>query len=274
MERKEENLDRIIELIDKLPPIPDNIIKLRRACSNPYTNLNQLTPLLEKDPGLCADILHMANSVFYGINHRVETISEAVRYIGFDHLVDFVSLSFSEKVIKKYFSGIQNLNDYFNHSQSISSATYVLAQASGKSREQIEFFKIAGLLHDIGRLIIIVISDEEYTELLGGRWEDVADLAKKEKEILGVDHCYVGLKICQKWHLSDKLQNTIFRHHTPVSDDFCEEAAFIFLAHFVSMVDFPKKLLQTLFPEDIYQRMNLSLETVMDCRNTFLNAGS
>ncbi len=270
MKKKEDNLDKIIALIDKLPPMPDNIVKLRRACANPYVNFNYLTPLLEEDPGLCADILHMANSVFYGINHRVETISEAVRYIGINHLVDFVSMSFSHKVIKKYFSGIKNLNDYFEHSRRISYATNILAKAAGKKSETLEFYTIAGLLHDIGRLIIMVISNEETIELLGGNWEDVVDLAKNEKEIIGVNHCYVGMEICNKWKFSEKLQNTILKHHTPFNGEFCEEAAFVLLAHFVSMIDFPEEILLTVYSNEIFSRMKLSSEDILDCREVFI----
>ena len=141
--------DKIVSLIDHLPPMPNNIIRLRKAAADPNVNFNQLVPILKEDPGLCADILHIANSAFYGVHHTVDTIDEAVRYFGVEHLIEFVSVSFSEKTVKKFFHHVKNLNDYFDHSRQISTAAYLLAKHAKKSVHEQNQFAIAGLLHDL-----------------------------------------------------------------------------------------------------------------------------
>ena len=268
---KEDTIDRVLGMVNKLPPMPDNVVKLRKVCADPNVRFKDFVPLIEQDPGLCADILHMSNSAHFGVGHPVETISEAVRFFGMDHLVDFVSISFSEKVVRKYFSGIRDLNEYFRHSRTVSLAAKILAKKAGKSAVEQEFYAVAGLLHDIGRLILIIVGDDESAELIGNNWEYIEDLVHKEQELLGIDHCNVGNKICGKWQFSEKLQEAVLRHHTPIlTDDFNEEAAFVLLAHFVSMTDFPIDMLLTVYPEDIIEKMGLSIDRITAARSDYI----
>lgn len=267
----EGNIDKIIDLINQLPPMPDNIVKLRKLCIDPNARFKDFIPLIERDPGLCADILHLANSAYFGVGHRVESVSEAVRYFGMGQLVDFVSISFSEKVIKKYFAGIKDLNDYFKHSRIVSLSTRILSEVAGKNNIEQEFYSVVGLLHDIGRLVLIIVGDEDTTELIGSNWMYIEDQIQKEEELLGVDHTVVGEKICEKWEFSESLQLAIRRHHTPVEKDLCEHAAFIFMGHFISMMDFPMELVHNILPEKFLMQMGLTKAKLTIARELFKN---
>ncbi len=262
----ETNIDKVIGLINQLPPMPDNITKLRRLCADPNVRFKDFVPLIEGDPGLCADILHMANSAYFGVGHSVESISEAVRYFGMTHLVDFISISFSDKVIKHNFSDIENLNEYFKHSRIVSLATKIVAKVAGKSTTEQEFFSIAGLLHDIGRLIVIVAAGKDRLEVKATDWMFIEDQVKKEELLLGMDHTIVGEKICEKWDFSSTLQKAVRRHHVPFDDTFYEEAAFIFIAHFTAMSDFPIDMVYTALPENIMLELNLTKDKLVEAR--------
>lgn len=262
----EENIDNVIELINQLPPIPDNIVKLRRLCSDPNVRFKDFIPIIEKDPGLCADVLHMSNSVYFGVGHKVESVGEAVRYFGMGHLVDYLSISFSNKIIRKEFSEIKDLNEYFKHSKIISTSTKILSQIAGKSIIDQEFFSIAGLLHDIGRLIILLVADKEAASIIGTDWMFIEDQIKKEEMLLGLDHTIVGEKICEKWEFSHYLQEAIRRHHVPLDGIFYEQAAFILIAHFVSMKDFPIEMVYSILPEKIMNYMKLTKDKLQEAR--------
>lgn len=262
----EDNIDKVIALINQLPPMPDNIIKLRRLCSDPNVRFKDFIPIIEEDPGLCADILHMSNSAYFGVGHKVESIGEAVRYFGMSHLVDYISISFSDKVIRKEFSEIKDLNEYFKHSKIISTSTRILSKIAGKNIIDQEFFSVAGLLHDIGRLIILLVADLEIANIIGTDWMFIEDQVKKEEALLGLDHTIVGEKICEKWQFSNYLQEAIRRHHVPFNGTFYEQAAFILIAHFVSMKDFPIEMVFTILPEKNMQNMNLTKDKLAQAR--------
>lgn len=266
MNRFEDRIDKVVEMINKLPPMPDNISKLRRLCADPNVRFKDFTPLIEQDPGLCADILHMANSAYFGINHSVDNISEAVRYLGMGNLVDYISISFSNKVIRESFSGIKDLNEYFTHSRLISMSTRILATVAGKSRVEQEFYSVCGLLHDIGRLILLVVGGEDMSDYVGLDWMYIEDQIEKEENLLGLDHTLVGEKICAKWEFSKMLQQAVRQHHVPLDSQFFEQAAFIFLAHFVSMDDFPIDLVYAILPEENVLSMGLSFNKMKEAR--------
>ncbi|MBN2163050.1 MAG: HDOD domain-containing protein [Pontiellaceae bacterium] len=267
---KDRILQKILSLIESLPPIPENIQRMRAVCANPNSSFRDLVPIIEKDPCLCADILHMANSAYFGLTHKVESVREAVRYIGFNSVVDFITVSFSNKAVRAQFSSIRNLEEYFAHSNNVAKATRCLAKAAGKRSEVQEFYTIAGLLHDIGRLVILMVSDAKERLFLDDMSDDSPELTAEEHDLFGVDHCLVGKRICEKWNFSAELQTAILRHHSPIKDPFCDTAAFILLAHFVSMEDFPLAQVTAFYPAGINARLGLSPEMIVEARNLFL----
>lgn len=267
MTQVENNINKVIDVVNQLPPMPDNIIRLRKLCADPNVRFKDFIPLIEDDPGLCADILHMANSAYFGVGHTVESIGEAVRYFGMDHLVDFISLSFSEKVIRENFSGIKDLNQYFKHSKIISASARILSKIAGKNAINQEFYSVAGLLHDIGRLVIIIVGGDNSSQFVGSDWMFIEDQIKKEEILLGLDHTIVGEKICNKWEFSSILQEAVRRHHVPLDDKFYEQAAFIFMAHFISMNDFPIEIVTEILPEENLSAIGLTKEKIIIARD-------
>lgn len=266
---KDVMLKHVLSAIDDLPPMPDSIVKMRAICANPNSSFNDLVPVIETDPNLCADILHRANSAYYGISHTVESINEAVRYIGFSHVVDYISVSFSKKVIQSQCSGIKNLNAYFTHSNTVSRATKCLAKASGKPRDIQEFYTIAGLLHDIGRLIILMASHMQFRSFIDNPAGCTPEQTDEEMNFCGIDHCIVGKNICEKWKFSEELQTAILRHHSPHTHPLCETGAFILLAHFVSMGDFPIDQVIAFYPPEINEQLELNAEIIARAREMF-----
>jgi putative nucleotidyltransferase with HDIG domain len=267
---KKNILPLILSMIDNLPPMPENIVKLRKICADSNSSFKDLVPIIEKDPGFCADILHIANSAFYGIKHKVESVREAVRYIGFNSVVDFVSISFSNTIVRGHFSGIGNLDEYFTHSNNVAIATKYLAQVAGKTPEDQEFYSIAGLLHDIGRLVILTVSDHDVRSLIDDMSDHHLELIQREYDIFGIDHCLIGKQICEKWHFSEELQMAVLRHHTPLKEPFAETAAFILLAHFIAMRDFPINQVLSLYPPEITALLRLRADNIIKARQLFL----
>lgn len=263
---KEEFLQEILSLIDSFPQLPANIIELKKICSNPNSTFADIVPIIKKDAGMCADVLRMANSAYFAVSHEVESVTEAVRYMGFRAIGDFVTIAFSHKIINGQSAKIQNLDEYFIHSEKVSIATQCLASSAGKSPEELEFFTIAGLLHDIGRLIILLVSDKQMQDFLASSWDHKSDTETIENIIFGINHCEIGKKICEKWNFSKKLQLAVFNHHSPLKDTFSEEAAYILLAHFITMDDFPTDQITKIYPAEVLEQLSLSRELIYTAR--------
>ncbi len=262
---------RVAELIDQLPPLPDTIVELRRVSANPNVRFSHIVPILKKDPPLCADLLHLVNSAYFGVNHTVEGVEEALRIFGVEPLINFVTLTFSEKAIRSQFASIQNLNTYFQHSREISKAAGILAKRARKNKQVRDFLSTAGLLHDIGRLVIMLAQNKSTFELAGSSLDKLKDVIVDEQDIIGMNHCVVGSSICKKWSLSPLLQETIQFHHTPFVGGLHMEAGLIFLAHFITFEEVSDVMLVTnTMPQKRIQELDLSPQILIDARQEYL----
>lgn len=269
---KSEVARKLVEQLDQLPPMPSNILKLRRAAADPNMNYDHITPILKEDPSICADLLHIANSARYGVGHKVETIEEAVRYFGMGSLVEFVAAACSEKIIRRQFASVRNLNEYLIHSRKISLATSYISRAIKVSVHDQEVYSITGLLHDIGRLVIILVANEKKfsKELLGVSWEDIQEYISSENQLYGMDHAEVGMLICRKWEFPDRIIEGVKRHHTPLKNNKLSfDGLVIFLAEIISIKGLSENIVKNALPQSVFEEINITPETLLEARNAF-----
>ncbi|OGV52274.1 MAG: hypothetical protein A2017_00750 [Lentisphaerae bacterium GWF2_44_16] len=267
--------EKLVGSIELLPPMPSNILKIRRAVSDPNMNYTHLVPILKEDPSICADLLRIANSARYGIGHNVDTVDEAVRYFGMHSLVDFISAACSEKIVKQYFSSIGNLNEYLRHSRQISFAVSFICKMLKLSAHDQEVLSVTSLLHDIGRLVITLVTNKQHysRELFGVSWEDIHKFVLDENELYGIDHAILGMKICSKWQFPDKITRGVRRHHTPLlENDFCFEGFIIFLAELIAVENLPDNVLMKTVPDEIMRKFGIDNSLLIETRSKYHQA--
>ena len=270
MESGERLEIQVTELVDRLPPMPDNIDFLLSSVGEDFHHEKELIELAEQDPGLCADLLHLANTLYGITDKRIETVEEAINKIGAFPLIQFIGIWYSQNIIRKEFSLLKNLDDYFIHSQDISLGCQVLSEVTGVKKHGCEVLMIAGLIHDIGRLIMLLVSKQTTANLLGTPWDKMKSIVHEERDILGMDHCIVGEQICKKWSISLYMQEGILRHHTPlIEDDFSYLGAMIFLAHFVTYSDFTGEMLSKVWPVELCEKLDLDLNNFKEATNEY-----
>ena len=259
MQEKEELSRKVAILIKKLPPMPDNIGQLMDAKINSHQEDTAVLGLIENDPGLCADLLHLANNFSHNSGEIVETIDDAIQQIGIQPLVQLIGVSYARNTIQKKFASLEHLNQYFEHSQDISLSCRILAELLGMPKHQREMYAVIGLIHDIGRLVIMVASNRTSIPLMGTSWDEMISIVHDEKELLGMNHCEVGMQVCSNWNFSPILNEGVLRHHTPlIDDDFSPLGAVIFVSHFVAISDFTGQMLVERLPSEFLDRLNLS----------------
>ena len=258
MDKKQEFSRKITKIVGELPLFPRDVDRLLAAAVKPSADNAELLRLVEDDPKLSGELLELARS-YYGMAEKIETIEDAERFVGMQPLVQLIGISYARSAIQEEFSALKYLNEYIDHSEEISKSCRILAEICGLSREECEMYGVAGLIHDIGRLAIMVASNRTSAHVLGTLWDKMASVVRDEKASLGTDHCKVGAQICRKWNFSPVIQEGVLRHHTPLVDsDFSFSGAVIFISHFLSASDPSGDILSTLSASEVLAKLKLS----------------
>ncbi|WP_432740318.1 HDOD domain-containing protein [Methylobacter sp. G7] len=174
-----------------------------------------LTTLIDKiilDPAMTLRILRIVNSPFYGISREIGSLREAIVLLGFNRVRDvLVSFCFSNMLIARHKDF--NYRQLWHHSVAVAECARQLACLSGNSTE---FAFTAGLLHDIGRLVIDRLFPGEFNQIIN---ESATPLIETERRILGFDHMSIGGMAAQHWNLPVAIQQAIEQHETPPEAD-------------------------------------------------------
>lgn len=264
--------EKLVEGIENLPPMPANIIKLRRAAADPNMNYDHIIPILKEDPSICADLLRIANSARYGVGHNVDTVEEAVRYFGMPSLAEFLAAACTEKIVKQTFSSVRNLNEYLVHSRKVSMSTAHISKVLKVKQHDREVYSVTGLLHDIGRLVILLVTNEKkYSrELLGLAWEDVHKMVDNENELYGIDHAELGMMICRKWQFPEKIIQGVQRHHRPlISNDLSVDGLIVFLSEIIAVPGIADNVIRKALPKEIMDQLGIEEDALIEAKNTF-----
>ena len=256
--KKEELSRRITKLVDKLPLFPHNIDALLATAVKPSEDNKDILRLIESDAELSTELLHVARS-YYGTAADIKTIEDAVNHVGLRALVQLIGISYARNAIQEEFAALKYLKEYIDHSEDISISCRILGEVSCMPQDELEIYTIAGLIHDVGRLAIMVASNRTSAHVLGTLWDKMASVIHDEKLTLGTNHCDIGMRICRKWNFSPIIQEGVLRHHTPLFDsDFSFAGALIFISHFLSASDPSGEILSTLMASEVLAKLNLT----------------
>lgn len=259
MNKKKELSRKITQIVGELPLFPRDIDRLLATAVKPSKDNTEILRLIESNPKLSDELLHVARS-YYGTAEDIKTIKDAVRCIGIQPLAQLIGVSYARNAIQEEFAALKYLNEYLDHSEDISIGCRILAEISDMQRYQREIYTVAGLIHDIGRLAIMVASNRTSAHVLGTLWDKMASVVHDEKATLGTNHCDVGMQICRKWNFSPIIQEGVLRHHTPlINNDFSFPGGLIFISHFLSASDPSGEIISTLLPDKVLAKLNVSV---------------
>lgn len=207
----------ITERIIVLPTLPIVITKLIELVSNPKTSAGDLGNLISSDQALSAKILKVANSAFYGFPRRIATVKHAVVVLGFEAVKNIaLSVALLERFPE---GGSHELFDqqlFWTHAIGCGAASRLLARRL-RYRLEAEAF-VAGILHDIGKLIFVEYFRERFLNAVRLARSENLYIARAEEMVLGVSHAEVGGWLAEKWNLPKQLVQVISQHHGPFSD--------------------------------------------------------
>ncbi len=228
----------ILDNIDDVPTLPTIASKITHTANMPLSNARQLGKVLEKDQALTFKVLRMANSAFYAMKDPVKTVDRAIVVMGFNRVKNIVTRvsaisSFGSATISDLFS----MTKFWEHCISVGMACSILAKQL-KMKKPDEMFT-AGLLHDIGKLILAQYLVSEFEKIAKKVFSDNCTFIQAERDILGVDHTHIGKWLANKWRLSKDIKLIISEHHHPPGDDIilgtsAKPIVLVFLADHIS----------------------------------------
>jgi putative nucleotidyltransferase with HDIG domain len=209
-----EYLNRISQSILNLPTLPTIAARLLELVDNPRTTAAQIGSLISEDQVLAARLLKMCNSAYYGLDREITSIREAIVLLGFDNVRE---LSLGVSVINAFGNGKHNhlldMNSFWDHSAYVGVVARHLAKRFHPELASEAF--TAGLLHDIGKVILIQYLGDSFAEILAEARQNERELFSVEREMMGVDHGEVGAWLGKKWKLPPKLLSVMQFHHAP-----------------------------------------------------------
>jgi len=192
-----------------LPTIPVVLAKILQVCSNVDANSRHLITAIEEDQALTGKMLRLANSAFFGQSRRVATVPRAVILLGFSTVRN---LALSVKVWDALGAGIarSRLEVLWDHSLACAVAAKALV-AGLRAGDPDQAFT-AGLLHDVGRLLLAMRFRDEYWKVVGGVGEsELIDAV--ERKVFGVDHAEAGAWMLEAWALPPGIVESVRLHH-------------------------------------------------------------
>lgn len=267
--KRRELSHKITKLVGSLPIFPTEIDRLLAAAVKPSKDSTDILRLIGSDPKLRCELLDLARS-YFGASEDFETIEDAVQRVGVQPLVQLIGISYARDAIQQEFAALKYLNEYVDHSEDIYMTCGILGEICSLPRDQREIHALAGLVHDVGRLAIMVASSRTGAHVLGTLWDRMVSVIHEEKADLGTNHCDVGARICRKWNFSPVIQEAVLRHHTPLSKgDFSFAGALIFISHFVSASDPSGEILETLLATKVLTKLNLSAADFDKAKNIY-----
>ena len=213
MEIEKSVIDRINRLQD-LPSLPHIIVKLMEACSDESGSLGDIADIITNDPSLCSKVLRLVNSAYYGLGSRVEGIDQAVAYLGTSAVKNIAVCSavyqtFNSRKGDKAF----NLKAFWWHSLKCALLARIFAREVAYGSPDEAF--VAGLLHDIGKLVLWVNFSEKYTALIK-KYENRPEMLNAGERRLGATHSQVGAWLLDRWKFQSFVADSTLYHHEPL----------------------------------------------------------
>lgn len=205
-------LKELISSIETLPSLPIIYAKLQKKIREPDASLDEVADIIGQDIAMTAKILQLVNSAFFGLYQKVESPVRAVKLLGLDTIKALVlgTQIFSEIKIS---GGLFSIEFLWSHSMTVGTLAKKIAESETTEKDIIDDSFIAGVLHDIGKLILVSKLEQYYSEAVRLAREEIIPLRLAEKKIFKATHCDMGAYLIGLWGFNSNIVEAIGFHH-------------------------------------------------------------
>lgn len=193
----------------QIPGLPDTTAQIIAALEDDFCSVQKLEEVILRDPSLTAEVLRIVNAPLYQTGKSVSSVADTIMFIGMGNLVTLVSIaSLTHQCMS---SSIEK--EIVSHLLAVSSTATLLAEQADNVRIRREIAVVAGLLHDIGIIVLMEKLPLEYGDIRKRAFAEQRPLTTVEQEMLGFTHCHVGAILAERWHFPAVYKFALEHHH-------------------------------------------------------------
>jgi len=207
----------LVSGVVRLVSLPEVCIRVNEMLEDPRINATDIGKVIGQDTGLTARLLKIVNSAFYGFPSRIETVSRAVTVIGLRELRGLVLAASAVEAFSKIPNDVLNMVKFWRHSVYCGVVAQLLAERCHVLHSERLF--VAGLLHDIGKLILSHRMPNEMREVISRMKLEERPDYEIERDVFGFDHTDVGGELLKVWQMPKTLAEAVKHHHDPQQAD-------------------------------------------------------
>jgi putative nucleotidyltransferase with HDIG domain len=202
----------LAEGLEDLPSLPAVVMELLGSIEQEDLDIAVLAKKVALDAALTAKTLRLANSSAFGLQVKVTTIQQAMTFLGFQTTRNLITAAAMTGCFPSGRCPGFSDKAFWRHSIATAACARVLAR---RVRFNSDYAFTAGLLHDIGRLVLVSRFPEHYAAVLARRAQDDEALLAAERATIGLDHVAAGVALAEHWNFSDTMRHAIAWHHEP-----------------------------------------------------------
>jgi putative nucleotidyltransferase with HDIG domain len=201
-------LEQVLARADALPALPDIVARILEMLGDEEINAETLSHHIVSDPAVVARLLAAANASAIGASGRVDSVRQAIMLLGVGRVRD---ITLATAIIDRFrLPPPFDAHRLWLHSVGVAVCAQEVARHAGLNAD---VAYTAGLLHDVGQLLLFVFDPEAYAETLQLKSMRDIDIVDAEREYLGVDHAHVGGELARFWKLPEVVADAIAGHH-------------------------------------------------------------
>jgi HD-like signal output (HDOD) protein len=241
----EEKLRRRLSSISNLPSPPLVFTQITKVINDPKTTVKDIAAIMSEDAAMSAKVLRLSNSAFYGARSEITGIRQAILVLGLEAVKSLVLSSSVFDMFKSQKLDTEFQEAFWRHSlASALAGRMLIKQHRALNSYDPEVAFSAGLLHDIGKLIICCFMPEDHKRIKQQLQEQRLTDYQAEELVVGYPHTLVGRMLAQNWKLPTPIQEAIEFHHSPAEPggENGNYSRVIHVADYLARLTFEKKL--------------------------------
>ena len=206
-----KSIDDIVSGVSKLVSPPEVWVRINEVIGDPFSSAEDVAEIVMRDASLTSALLRIVNSSQYSFSRKIDTVSRAIAIVGLADLFSIATAISAASSFSKLGNNSINTSDFWRHSVACAIASKEIARK--KNVLHVERLFVAGLLHDIGFLVLCDKKPDEMQRVIERVKSGEGELSRLENDEFGFSHEDLGNALLEKWGLPESILQAISQHH-------------------------------------------------------------